>query len=145
MILAVILGHLGFPNATPREHASKRQQATANAIAVVFGLFSDSTIKAATNAQQWYVTVSRGRRGVRIFTPDKEQLRENIVRSGDRALAIDLVGERFLRRLGIPLRLRNRCRRNRAFAVGFRQRMLDCWAALRRRGVQQTPTVQVQL
>ena len=45
-------------------------------------LFSDSTIKAATNAQQWYVTISRGRRGIRIFTPDKEQLRENVARSG---------------------------------------------------------------
>jgi conjugative relaxase-like TrwC/TraI family protein len=52
-------------------------------------LFSDSTIKAATNAQQWYVTISRGRRGIRIFTPDKEQLRENVVRSGHRPLALD--------------------------------------------------------
>ena len=49
---------------------------------VDYVLFSDSTIKAATNAQQWYVTISRGRRGVRIFTPDKEQLRENLARSG---------------------------------------------------------------
>lgn len=54
-------------------------------------LFSDSTIKAATNAQQWYVTISRGRRGIRIFTPDKEQLRENVTRSGHRPLAIELV------------------------------------------------------
>ena len=53
-------------------------------------LFSDSTIKAATNAQQWYVTISRGRRGIRIFTPDKMQLRENLVRSGHRPLALDL-------------------------------------------------------
>jgi len=53
-------------------------------------LFSDSTIKAATNAQQWYVTISRGRRGIRIFTPDKEQLRENVSRSGHRPLALDL-------------------------------------------------------
>ena len=37
---------------------------------VDYVLFSDSTVKAATNAQQWYVTISRGRRGVRIFTPD---------------------------------------------------------------------------
>jgi ATP-dependent exoDNAse (exonuclease V) alpha subunit len=43
-------------------------------------LFSDSTIKAATNAQQWYVTISRGRRGISIFTPDKQQLRENVDR-----------------------------------------------------------------
>ena len=53
-------------------------------------LFSDSTIKAATNAQQWYVTISRGRRGIRIFTPDKIQLRENLVRSGHRPLALDM-------------------------------------------------------
>jgi ATP-dependent exoDNAse (exonuclease V) alpha subunit len=52
-------------------------------------LFSDATIKSATNAQQWYVTISRGRRGLRIFTPDKEQLRENIRPSGHRPLALE--------------------------------------------------------
>lgn len=57
---------------------------------VDYVLFSDSTIKAATNAQQWYVTISRGRRGIRIFTPDKEQLRENVTRSGHRLLAMEL-------------------------------------------------------
>jgi conjugative relaxase-like TrwC/TraI family protein len=60
---------------------------------VDYVLFSDSTIKAATNAQQWYVTISRGRRGVRIFTPDKIQLRENLVRSGHRPLALEFVGK----------------------------------------------------
>jgi hypothetical protein len=40
---------------------------------VDYVLFSDSAVKAATNDQQWYVTISRGRRGIRIFTPDKEQ------------------------------------------------------------------------
>ena len=60
---------------------------------VDYVLFSDSTIKAATNAQQWYVTISRGRRGVRIFTPDKEQLRENVARSGHRPLAMELAGQ----------------------------------------------------
>jgi conjugative relaxase-like TrwC/TraI family protein len=59
---------------------------------VDYVLFSDSTIKAATNAQQWYVTISRGRRGIRIFTPDKEQLRENLARSGHRPLAMDFAG-----------------------------------------------------
>jgi conjugative relaxase-like TrwC/TraI family protein len=57
---------------------------------VDYVLFSDSTIKAATSAQQWYVTISRGRRGIRIFTPDKEQLRENVTRSGHRPLALEL-------------------------------------------------------
>src|SRR5262249_43380647 len=58
---------------------------------VDYVLFSDSTVKAATNAQQWYVTISRGRRGVRIFTSDKEQLRQNVTRSGHRPLEIDLM------------------------------------------------------
>jgi hypothetical protein len=60
---------------------------------VDYVLFSDSTIKAATNAQQWYVTISRGRRGVRIFTPDKTQLRENLLRSGHRPLALEFAGK----------------------------------------------------
>ncbi len=63
---------------------------------VDYVLFSDSTIKAATNAQQWYVTISRGRRGVRIFTPDKGQLRENLARSGHRPLALEFAGGRRL-------------------------------------------------
>ena len=54
-------------------------------------LFSDSAVKAATSDQQWYVTISRGKKGVHIFTTDKEQLRENITRSGERPLAVDLV------------------------------------------------------
>ena len=53
-------------------------------------LFSDSSIKAATNARQWYVTISRGRRGVRIFTTDKERLQENVKRTGQNELALDL-------------------------------------------------------
>jgi len=60
---------------------------------VDYVLFADSTIKAATNTQQWYVTISRGRRGIRIFTPDKIQLRENLVRSGHRPLALDFAGK----------------------------------------------------
>jgi conjugative relaxase-like TrwC/TraI family protein len=59
---------------------------------VEYVLFSDSAVKAATNQQQWYVTISRGRKGIRIFTSDKEQLRENICRSGDRELALDMAG-----------------------------------------------------
>jgi conjugative relaxase-like TrwC/TraI family protein len=69
---------------------------------VDFVLFADSTVKAATNAQQWYVTISRGRRGIRIFTPDKEQLRENVTRSGHRPLAIELAAG-FVPRRGIRL------------------------------------------
>lgn len=53
-------------------------------------LMADSAIRAATNAQQWYVSISRGRKSVHIFTPDKAQLRVNVMRSGDRPLAMDL-------------------------------------------------------
>jgi ATP-dependent exoDNAse (exonuclease V) alpha subunit len=57
---------------------------------VDYVLFSDSAVKAATNQQQWYVTISHGRKGVKIFTADKIQLRENVARSGDRTLALDM-------------------------------------------------------
>jgi ATP-dependent exoDNAse (exonuclease V) alpha subunit len=53
-------------------------------------LFSDSAIRAATNQKQWYVTISRGKKGIKIFTNDKRELRENVVRSGERELAIHL-------------------------------------------------------
>ncbi|MCI0535503.1 MAG: hypothetical protein L0Z50_09755 [Verrucomicrobiales bacterium] len=55
-----------------------------------FVIFSDSAIKAATNQKQWYVTISRGRKGIEIFTSDKHELRENVIRSGNRELALDL-------------------------------------------------------
>jgi hypothetical protein len=41
-------------------------------------VFSDSTSRPATSAQQWYVTISRGRKGTSIFTSEPEQLRTNI-------------------------------------------------------------------
>ena len=60
---------------------------------VDYVLFSDSAVQAATNDQQWYVTISRGRKGVQIFTADKIQLRQNVIRSGGRELALDIVKE----------------------------------------------------
>jgi conjugative relaxase-like TrwC/TraI family protein len=62
---------------------------------VDYVLFSDSAVKAATNQQQWYVTISRGRKGVKIFTADKIQLRQNVARSGDRTLALDIAQSSF--------------------------------------------------
>ncbi len=67
-------------------------------------LFSDSTIKAATNNQQWLVTISRGTRAVKIFTPDKEQLRENVSRLGDRELAIEFSRQDSKPRMPLPVR-----------------------------------------
>jgi hypothetical protein len=67
-------------------------------------LFSDSTIKAATNNQQWLVTISRGTRAVKIFTPSKEQLRENVSRLGDRELAIEFSKQNSKQRMPVPIR-----------------------------------------
>ena len=106
-------------------------------------LFSDSAIKAATNQQQWYVTISRGRKGITIFTSDKVQLGENILRSGDRPLALDLAKQRCFQSLGIPRGLRTRCLHNRAFAEGFRLSRLRSFTKLRARAIQQTQGISV--
>jgi hypothetical protein len=66
---------------------------------VDYVLFSDSAVKAATNEQQWYVTISRGRKGVKIFTADKIQLRQNIAHSGHRTLALDMADESAAQKL----------------------------------------------
>jgi ATP-dependent exoDNAse (exonuclease V) alpha subunit len=76
-------------------------------------LFSDAAVRAATNAQQWYVTMSRGRKSIRIFTPDKEQLRHAIARSGERQLALDLVRPKRRQRFARVIRS---ARRGRDFA-----------------------------
>lgn len=57
-------------------------------------LFSDSIIKAAINDQQWYVTISRARVGVKIFTSDKEALRRNVARPGQEGLAMDIAAKK---------------------------------------------------
>ena len=53
-------------------------------------LFSDSATRAATNAEQWYVTISRGRKSIRIFTTDKAQLATSLRRAGHRELALNV-------------------------------------------------------
>ena len=78
-------------------------------------LFADSAIRAATNAQQWYVSISRGRKSVRIFIPYKAQLRTNVARSGDRPLAMDLKPPRN-RREALRHILLQGASRGRAFA-----------------------------
>jgi hypothetical protein len=83
----------GVPTAAYASHALARYAVTSYAAQGKTGdyvIFSDSAIRAATNQKQWYVTISRGRKGIHIFTTDKQQLRENINRSGNRELAIEL-------------------------------------------------------
>jgi conjugative relaxase-like TrwC/TraI family protein len=111
---------------------------------VDYVLFSDSAVKAATNAQQWYVTISRGRKGVRIFTADKFQLRENIARSEDRTLALDIAKPKknLIQRLAVLWR------RGLAFALNAQhservaiQRRAESQAIQKIAGIEQTETV----
>jgi hypothetical protein len=89
-------------------------------------LFSDSAIRAATNAQQWYVTISRGRRSIQIFTPDKEQLRHAITRSGERKLALDLLRTR-VRRHDLRHHVLHSLRRGREFARRVARMAMRSW------------------
>ena len=86
-------------------------------------LFADSAVRAASNAQQWYVTISRGRKSIRIFTPDKRELQRAIARSGERELALDLVRskrrQRFARVVQSARRGRDFARRICRFAMYF--------------------------
>lgn len=53
-------------------------------------ILADAATSGATDAKQWYVSISRGRRRVLVFTPDKEELRAAVQRAGERELALDL-------------------------------------------------------
>lgn len=53
-------------------------------------LLSDGGQSAATNQNQWYVSISRGRKRALVFTADKAALQADIARSGARPLALDL-------------------------------------------------------
>jgi conjugative relaxase-like TrwC/TraI family protein len=92
-------------------------------------LFSDSAMRAATNAQQWYVTISRGRRSIQIFTPDKEQLRYAITRSGERELALDLLRARA-RRHDLRHHVLHSLRRGREFARQVAYMAMRSWIAV---------------
>jgi conjugative relaxase-like TrwC/TraI family protein len=91
-------------------------------------LFADAAVRAATNAQQWYVTISRGRKGVTIFTADKEQLRRAIARAGDRELALDLV-PCHARSLGVRRNALLGLRRGREFARRVCRIAMQRWTA----------------
>lgn len=52
-------------------------------------MVADASNHVAMNQQQWYVSISRGRKRVVVLTPDKTALRETIQCSGNRDLALD--------------------------------------------------------
>ena len=53
-------------------------------------ILADASNRAATDARQWYVTISRGRKRVLVFTPDKEALRLQVQQAAGNELAMDL-------------------------------------------------------
>lgn len=53
-------------------------------------MVADASNRAATDAHQWYVSISRGRKRVMVFTSDKDALRAQVQATGDRELALDL-------------------------------------------------------
>jgi hypothetical protein len=86
-------------------------------------LFADAG-RAATNSQQGYVTISRGRKSIQIYTTDRQQLRQAIERSGDRELALDLA-----KTVGRSRRVREQVLRTIHRGQEFARRL--CCAAMR--------------
>ena len=62
---------------------------------------------AATDAKQFYVSVSRGRNGVHIFTDHKEELMQHAQRLGDRPSAMELVSKKNRTHELVEQQLRN--------------------------------------
>jgi conjugative relaxase-like TrwC/TraI family protein len=87
-------------------------------------LLADAANVAATNANQWYVSISRGRKKVVVFTSDKDGLRTNIQRAGERELALDLKPDTSAQSVA-P------------------ERMHDAWAAVEHQRHHQAVTAQV--
>src|SRR5207248_4181211 len=57
-------------------------------------IVADAGNRAATSRQQWYVSISRGRKRVVVLTPDRTALRENLQRTSSRELALEEMRER---------------------------------------------------
>jgi hypothetical protein len=59
----------------------------------VFVVQSAAQSAVATDANQFYVSVSRGRKGVKIYTDSLELLRENVARVRERKMAMEMMQE----------------------------------------------------
>ncbi len=59
-------------------------------------ILADAGVAAATNKKQWYVSISRARRRISVFTHDARELAQRIAASGDRMLALELPAKRAI-------------------------------------------------
>lgn len=90
-------------------------------------LVADAGCRTATNRNQWYVSISRGRKRVIVFTDNKAELRASIGQSGDRGLALEMkrpASESFVLR-GMRQRLPEWSRR--AMAASERSRLHEAF------------------
>ena len=68
----------------------------------------DAQSKPAISQKQFYVSASRGRESVAVFTDNLAALRENIQRSGERKTALELLSEKMGERPEFVKRISNR-------------------------------------
>jgi uncharacterized protein with von Willebrand factor type A (vWA) domain len=99
----------------------------------VFIAVGEESLRAANRAQ-WYVSVSRGREEVKVYTDSKEDLKEAVQRSAERLSAVELVKQSVPRRPSLTdiLLERNRVARfmkERADAIA------RSWRESRQRGI----------
>ena len=78
------VGHLTHGYVTTSHSAQGR---TVDAVLIA----QSSESGRAGGRQQWYVSASRGRREIRVYTDDKQELREAIGRGGERTAATELL------------------------------------------------------
>ena len=101
----------------------------------VFIAVGDQSLKAANRAQ-WYVSVSRGRESVRIYTEDKEALKSAVQKSPERLSVSEMMrgdGRKDKPRLDM-----------RRIARYLKDRMQDAYDAIAARGVWQQRATQQQ-
>ena len=83
--------------------------------------------RGATNRQQWYVSLSRGREMVKVHVDSKEDVRNAIARGTERMSAVELTGTRI--REGWRARLKKTLERNRVarFLKSRTESLADYW------------------
>src|SRR5216684_852266 len=72
--------------------------------------------------------IEQRRKSIQIFTPDKQQLRDGIMRSGERALALDLLPTRA-RRYDVRQQVLRSVSRGREFARRMAHVAMRSWRA----------------
>src|SRR5262249_53582762 len=113
VILPKTFGHLAH-GYVDTSHAS--QGKTVDKVFIAVG---DESLKAA-NRQQWYVSVSRGREGVKIYTEDADALKAAVQKSPERLSVSEMMrGEKKKPRLDM-----------RRLARFLKERMRDAYDAV---------------